>query len=345
MKSVITSIALVLLAMSAVWAGLAPGGSQIQAKTWFRYAYETCDGETEYSGFDVARGYFVWTHQFTDRIGSKFNIDVYSSDKDTDTKGAGLKIKAAYLEFKNLPFKDAQIQAGVIKNYFGTVYDWNYTTIQKALEDKEKVGSSADAGIALAGYIPSGFGEYHIGLYNGEGYSKFGSNINKYPTLGGNVRFIPIPGLTLGGSAQFTNDEETTIDTLGVETTKSWSIMKAAGVGRFAMGPVDLWGEFLMQKVDETTSQGFMIMPTVMLGKNLQILARYDNWDKDTENDDDAHSRMIVGLNWFISKNKNGKPETQIQVNWERKIPEAEGANPVDEFIFQLRWEFKSNAF
>ena len=338
---------LLLLALIAciAWAGAEPGQSQIQAKTWFRYSLEMSDGETEYSGFDVARGYFVWTHQFTDGIGSKFNIDIYSSDKSTDSKGAGLKIKAAYLEFKKLPFKDAKIQAGIVKNYFGTIYDWNYTTIQKALEDKEKVASSADAGIALAGYIPNGFGEYHLGLYNGEGYSKFGDNINKYPAFSGNVRFIPIPGLTLGGSAQFSQDEEITIDTLGTETTETWNIMKAAGILRFAKGPVDIWGEFLMMTEDETTSQGFMIMPTFMLGKNFQLVARYDSWDKNTDVDDDAHTRIIAGVNYFISKNAKGAPETQLQVNWERKIPEAEDSEPVDGFAVQLRWEFKSNVF
>lgn len=328
------------ITLAIMMLGVATAGqSDIQGKTWFRYLYEVYDGETEYNGFNIARGYFTWTHQFTSDISSRFTVDIYSSSDFP--KGAGLNIKDAYLQFNNILINDLSLQAGVLKHYFGTVYDWEYVTIEKALEDAEKVASSADVGVMFAGYIPSGFGEYQLGVYNGEGYSKVDKNINKYPLYSLNLRLIPISSVTVGGSIQFTNDEKTTTDSAGVETTEKWSIMKAAGIGRFAMGPVDIWGEFLMTKVKDTKSRGFCVMPTVMIGKHIQVLGRYDMWDKDTDVEDDGHTKIIAGVNWFIGASKN----TQLQVNWQRKTPEASGSKPTDMFMVQLRWEFKSNPF
>ena len=121
--------------------------------------------------------------------------------------------------------------------------------------------------------------------------------------------------------------------------------MDIAGLLRFAYGPVDIWGEYLMVTMDETTGSGLMAMPTFILTDRIQLIARYDMWDPNGDVEDDGHSRMIAGANYFISKNAKGAPETQLQVNWERTTPEAEDLEPIDQFMIQLRWEFKSNPF
>ena len=315
-----------------------PGQSQIGGKTWFRMNLESCDGETEAMGFEVARGYFTFSHQFSSAISGKFNIDIYSSDKSTDASGAGLKIKAAYLEYSEI-LPDVKIQAGIIKNYFGTIYDWKYITIQKAPEDLNGVIASADAGVALTGYIPSGFGEYQLGIYNGEGYKKYLDNIDKNPAFVANVRFIPFTGLTLGGSVHYSQFEFAT-DTLG--NTENRKDMKVAGVLRGAYGPVELWGEYLMREKDEAQGSGLMVMPVVTLGRRFQLLGRYDIWDPDTDTDDDGHSLMVLGINYFLTKNGKG---TQLQFNWQRNTPEMADSEPTDNLCLQLRWEFKSNPF
>lgn len=315
-----------------------PGQSQIEGKTWFRMNLERYDSETEAMGFEVARGYFAFGHQFTSAISGKFNIDIYSSDKSADANGAGLKIKGAYLEYSGV-FKDASLQVGVIKNYFGTIYDWSYLSIEKAPEDLNGVTASADAGVALAGFIPAGFGEYQIGIYNGEGYKKYLNNIDINPAFVANVRFIPITGITLAGSVHYSQFEVAT-DTLG--GTENKSDMKITGVLRGAYGPVELWGEYLMRKKDETQSSGIMIMPVVSLGGRFQLLGRYDMWDPNTDTDDDGYSLMAFGVNYFLTKNDQS---TQLQVNWQRTTPELADSEPTDNICVQLRWEFKSNPF
>jgi len=326
---------------TVIFAGMEPGQSSFESKAWFRYNMEMQNEEIQSSGFQLARGYLVFKHQFSGRISSKFNIDIYSSDKSSDAGGAGLKIKAAYLQYSEI-FPEANLMAGVIKNYFGTVYDWDYTTVQKALEDAEKVTSSADAGIAIVGYIPGGWGEYQAGIYNGEGYKDYGDNIDKHPVYLANVRFIPVVGLTVGGSIRYGIYDDPSDTTDDPDT---YNHSEIAGVGRYSYGPFNIWAEYLVANYDEHTAGGFMIMPCVDIKKKFQIVGRYDMWDPDFEIDDDGHNRFIAGVNYFITKDVKGNPQTQIQLNWERIQYELEDSEPLDNISCQFRWEFKSNPF
>jgi hypothetical protein len=87
--------------------------------------------------------------------------------------------EVTYLDFSNmLPIKDSKITVGLMKTYFGTIYDWTYITIDKDPSDKYKFVSSTDYGFGISGYLPNGFGTYALAAYNGEGYKKTGGDIN-----------------------------------------------------------------------------------------------------------------------------------------------------------------------
>ncbi len=316
------------------------GQSTIEGRTWVRYTHKTYDGETSFSGFGVERGYFSWGYEFSDKINSKFTVDIYTTDKD-GAKGAGLKIKAAYLEFKQFPYVDAALQAGVIKSYFGTTHDYEYQIISTELADMQKVAPSADLGLAFDGVLPKGFGTYQLYMMNGEGYSSALSKIDKYPLFGVNVRFIPIAGLTVGGTFNTTTyDADTAV---AVENEKN--ITKLAGVLRAAYGPVDVWGEYISLKKDETTSSGFSVMPLVTVWKNLQLTGRFDQWDPNTDVDDDGLTRFIVGANWAFTKDTKGKPTTSLQINYQSDKPEVEDSKATNQILVQLVGSFKSNPF
>jgi len=158
-----------ILILGALCTEVNGGKSQLKAYTWFRYTYEQEDTNTKMSEFAVKRGYLRWEHQFIEEIKSRVTLDFFSSDDDPH--GAGLKLKDAYVDFKYL-IPEGKITAGLQKNYFGLVYDWDYITIEKALEDKEKLAASRDYGISVGGNIPNGFGECNLEIVNGEGYKK-----------------------------------------------------------------------------------------------------------------------------------------------------------------------------
>ncbi len=141
-KALLTGILLSLMLLVPM---TAKGIDELKGKLemWNRVIIEREAGEFTKKYFALERGYFRLEPKFNSKIKGRFNLDFFSDEDGLD--GAGLKIKYAYLNFSELiPITDSKITVGLIKNYFGTIYDWNYTTIQKALEDKEKICSSTD---------------------------------------------------------------------------------------------------------------------------------------------------------------------------------------------------------
>ena len=340
MQKILVIVALILL--PRLYCGIVSAQeTKLEMYLWNRYTLERVAGETKKSEFALKRGYLRLDHKFSDNIKGRVNLDFFSSDKDVH--GAGTKLKYAYLDFKKIiPIPETKLTVGLLKSYFGTIYDWKYITIQKALEDKEKVVSSTDYGLSLFGYFPKGFGEYAVSILNGEGYKKTGSEINIKPAYLANLRVIPIPGVTLGGSVLY--------EERGTEYDKR---LLYAGVVRTAFGPLDIWSEYLMAERGEfnnpTKSVGFMVMPILKLanltGADVELVARYDKWDKDTDIENDAHSRVTGGFNWYIQRRAKGKPAVMLQANYEKTSYEDSNKDPKDNLMVQLRWEFASKSF
>ena len=283
------------------------------------------------SVFSLERGYFRIEPKFNDKVKGRFNVDFFSDEDGLD--GAGLKLKYAYLDFSEvLPIPESKISVGLIKHYFGTIYDWEYLSIQKALEDKEKVASSTDYGLALYGYLPGGFGEYAVSLLNGEGYKKTGADVDKEPEIAANLRVIPIPGLTVGVSVLYERDES---DRLAY-----------AGVAHFSKGAFELWGEYLASDMNDVTGSGFMVMPILklkgMTGIDIDLLGRFDMWDGDTDIDDNGHMNITAGVNWNLIRNEKGSPMVFLQIQGERTMFEDETALDIDQLMLQLQWKFSN---
>lgn len=316
-----------------VTASLTAMETKVSMTLWNRYTADLTGGELNESVFGLERGYFRVEPTFNDKIKGRFNIDLFSDDDALD--GAGLKLKYAYLDFSEvLPIPESKISAGLIKHYFGTIYDWEYISIQKALEDKEGVASSTDYGLALYGYLPGGYGEYAVSVLNGEGYKKTGGDLDKEPEIAANLRVIPIPGFTLGGSVLYENDES--------------ERLAYAGVAHFSKGPFELWGEYLVSDMNEITGSGFMVMPIIklkrMAGIDVDILGRFDMWDGNTDADDDGHMNITAGLNWNLVRDEKGAPMVFLQLQGERTMFEDDAIEDIDKLMAQLQWTF-SNVF
>jgi len=316
--------------------------TKFSAEFWSRYTADFSENQLVKSYFSLERGYIGLQPTFTDKIKGRFTIDLFSSDKFED--GAGIKLKYAYVDFK-MPVNDMSLQAGLIKTYFGTIYDWNYATIEKSFDDKEKIVSSADYGLSMNGLIPSGFGEYALSIYNGEGYSKTGSDIDGNPALSLNLRIIPIVGITLGGSVLYENHSLIVkADSSLTDTVR----LCYSGMGRISFGLIDIWGLYVAKNKDQETGAGFMIMPVLKLSKianfiDMEIVGRYDMFDKNIDSAElnDSHNRIMAGFNWNILKDsKSGNPVIFLQTDWERTSYEDTTKAYVDNLSLQLRYLF-----
>ena len=334
---------------------------RVGGELWNRWTYQTGksgnETVTKKNYFALERGYFDLRPKFSENTSGRFTVDLYSAEADKFAEGAGLKLKYGFVDFNNLiPVKDMTLTAGLQKVYFGTIYDWDYTLIGKAPTDEYKVISSADYGITLNGQLPAGFGEYAVGVYNGESYKAFGKKVNITPEFLGNVRIVPIAGLTLGGSFM--------TNSIGADDAPTYEKqMLMDGVARLAYGPVDVWMEYIYKDVefpndpavDDYTANGFMVMPILSLRSlidcDIQVIGRYDRWDA-TENTADKHLSNAItgGVNYNFMHDEKESPKMQLQLNLVQKSYDekesaagyANGAKDTTTVMMQLKYKFNN---
>ncbi|HOG26540.1 MAG TPA: hypothetical protein PLT96_01990 [Candidatus Cloacimonas sp.] len=339
--------------------------------------------------FSLERGYLGLETKFTDQVKGRFTVDVFTTDKTYEYQtysledstlisssksgsidGVGLKIKYAYVDFGGLiPIKDLSLTAGMQKVYFGSIYDWNYTLVSKAPSDEHKVVNSADLGITVNGYLPSGYGEYAFGIYNGEGYKKVGTNLKDNTDFAylGNLRITPITGLTVGGSYMY-NTVGRDKDLNGEVTNPSYEKQQLMDIYTcLAYGPVNLISECIIKKVDypnlsdsnntkEYTARGISIFPILNLKDfvkyDLQLVGGYDIWDEsDRIETDKARNKVIastIGVNYNFMPDETYTPVMQLQLNYiDKNYDEdkshsdyANGRRDSSQIILQLKWKF-----
>lgn len=333
MKKRLLFVILVITAVSMLTAE-----TKLSMKIWNRYSMEMIDGETTENAFSVSRGYFRLEPDFGHGFKGRFNLDFFSDDIND---GAGIKLKYAYLDYSKLPISDSKVSIGLTKSYFGSIYTWEYPTIDKDPSDKYKFISSTDYGVAWTGNFPMGYGEYAVGVYNGEGYKKTGGDLNTTMAYLANVRVIPITGLMVGGSfysktnGSEANDDETDYTAL-------------AGLAQFSYSKFSVLGEYLSKDDDDVTSTAMMVMPSFRLNNNFELIGRYDIFDCDTDNDDvyggkvsnSDNSSYLVGANWYISKTAKQSPILTLKANYQNTSFELEDTDPISTVMLQLEWNF-----
>jgi len=362
------SLILALLLSIPVVAGAAE--TTLGGEFWTRWTMESGISAADSSStlikknaLALDRGYFDLKTKFSEQTSARFTIDLFSTDTVSD--GAGLKLKYAFVDFGGiLPIPDAKITAGLQKVYFGTIYDWDYSIIGKAPTDEYKVANSADYGLTVNGYLPSGMGEYALGVYNGEGYKKFGTNLKdntRFEYLA-NLRLTPIPGVTLGGSVMTNSAERETALATDLPVSGYNTQMLMDGVARLAYGPVDLWAEYIIKDVEypnvadgskDYKANGLMVMPIIKLynylGEDIQIIGRFDRWDE-TENASAKHLLTAItgGINYNFMHDDSFVPAFQLQLNATQKTydPDESSSSYAHELkdsltiMAQLKWRF-----
>lgn len=394
-KLILNLICLGLLFVPMVMNGLE---TKLSGEFWGRWLAEIANRKNATGNYEnklvnnylsLERGYLGLETKFTEQVKGRFTVDIYTTDKTYEYQsytledstltasaksgsidGAGLKIKYAYVDFGGLiPVKDMTLTAGMQKVYFGSIYDWSYTLIGKAPSDEHKVVNSADLGLTLNGYLPSGYGEYAVGIYNGEGYKKVGANLKDNIDFAylGNLRITPITGLTVGGSYMYNTvgrEKDLNGDTNNPAYEKQ-QLMDA--YTRLAYGPVDLNCEYIIKNVDfpnitdsnktkEYTATGISIFPCINLKEylpyDLQIVGCYDLWDESGRLvSDKARNKLAastIGVNYNFMPDETDTPSMQLQLNYtDKKYDEdkshsdyANGKKDSSQINLQLKWKF-----
>ena len=332
---VLTIFFIAIIAVSAI-----AMETKLSLELWNRYTGSMESGSITQSAFSFNRGYVRLEPTFNDNIKGRFNLDFFSDEDGLD--GAGLKIKYAYIDFSNIVIPDAQFTFGLMKNYFATVYEWDYTSISAPIEATEKVISSTDLGAGISGKLFNGFAEYALQVMNGEGYTKAGSSIDLNPAFGANMRLNASKYFMIGGSVHYLRNGLFNAGELNDSLLTDTSVFAYSLVTRIDYNILCLWGEFLSEYNDSDNSYGYMIMPVLHLNNilpiDMDIIGRYDSWDEFGA--DNNHYSITAGVNVNILRDENNVPQITLQTNYVRSVEENAANAPENTLMLQLKWKF-----
>ena len=257
------------------------------------------------SQFNVGRSYLNVTGNISHLVAFRITPDIARQDGTGGSLNGSLTFRIKYA-FAQVNLDDWMtrgswarfgIQQTPIVDYEEGIYRYRFQgTI---FSEREGFLSSSDAGASFHYNLPSNYGEVHVGLYNGETYSKAEVNDQKAVQVRGTVRpfarSMPVlRGLRL--TAFYDGDNYVK----GAERTRF------IGQVTFEHTYVNAGFDYLNAK-DQTSvartdveGKGYSIWATPKSPKGFEALLRYDHLTPNTRFDSQARSRTIVGVAyWF----------------------------------------------
>jgi hypothetical protein len=325
----------VLLALYIGFIAVGYASAPIYGYFWCRYTYEnptTPEVEENAHYFSIERGYIRWQTK-TSPVSFKGTIDVSQKSDATNQSDWNIRLKYAQADW-TLPYigdaiPDAKLMIGLQKVYFGIVDLWEYTLIDKNLEENEKKMNSADLGVGFYGLIPQGYGEFSVQAFNGNGYSNV-TETNTNKAMCANLSLIPYPGIMLKGSYWLaeTPYQSDSVTIIQVDETRY------VGLLRIKFGPVTVIGEYLGTKDYETDGMGYCGYAEIALNKKISVLGRYDYFDPDTDVDNNGHNLILGGVNWSVSD------VLLAQLNYHLKTYEDDTRDSSDKVMVQFKYSY-----
>jgi hypothetical protein len=259
------------------------------------------------NAFQVTRAYLNVTGNLSHVVAFRITPDV-SRVTDGSLNGSLLfRLKYAYAQF-NLDqwtgnWKQTWIRLGQQQTPFIDYEEgiYRYRFQGTVFVERESALTSADSGVSYHSNLPNNYGDFHFGVYNGEGYSKTEANNEKAFQVRGTVRPLATGSmLARGWRVTGFYDEDSYLQ----NAPKKRAIFNTTYEHtRFNAG-----FDYINQKDQQTPTgtlvkaNGWSVWATPFFkekGNGPEMLIRYDNYSPDASTDQ-SHARTIVGFSyWF----------------------------------------------
>ncbi|OYT15619.1 MAG: hypothetical protein B7C24_12010 [Bacteroidetes bacterium 4572_77] len=160
--------------------------------------------------FELRRVYLGYQFDLGDHFSTKIQLDIGSPNDvvDDELKKRFAYFKNAYLQYKKGKIK---VQFGIISTaqFKAQEQIWGHRYIQKTVIDLNKMGSSADLGMAVY-YKATDYLSFDLGLLNGESYGSIQNDSALKLAFGTTIK--PIKGLQLRFYGDVVQKTETQIN-------------------------------------------------------------------------------------------------------------------------------------
>jgi hypothetical protein len=260
------------------------------------------------SGFNLTRSYINVTGSITPRITFRVTPDITRNSDPTGATSGNVvfRLKYAFAQFRagtNTLFRFGMQPTPMID---GQESVYRYRFQGTPFVEREGGLSSSDLGLTMIKPLPSGFGEVHVGVYNGETYTK--PEVNDQKAYVGRVTLRPLrnhdllKGLRLLGYYHYDRYAK------GQSRDRA-SASAMFEHARFNAG-VD-WAQRTDQPTPaslETTGRGMSFFVTPFFkekGNGPEALIRFDTFKPDV-NITGRRNRLIAGLAYWFPKQGAG---------------------------------------
>jgi hypothetical protein len=297
---------------------------------WYLTYQNGESGGSEYNRFTIKRGYINVKKKMAPWLDTRITPDV-TQDATGDLK---VRLKYVYAKFL-FPTKGIMCKPWL---EFGQVHmPWldfeqklNYYRVQdKMFVERNGNFNSADFGATfgalLGGEIdkeyqktvnkryPGRYGSFAAGIYNGGGYSAKEKNENK--ALEGRLTIRPVPddlpGLQFSYFGIYGEGNVADTDEMSAPDWRfnlgqvSYEHRYVTLTGTYAAGTGNQKGTFADEETGEAFDHdGYSFFAEIKIPeKKSSIIARYDHYDPNKDNDDDENDRIILGYAYHLPMN------------------------------------------
>jgi hypothetical protein len=270
------------------------------------------DGNSVYlSAFNVSRAYINLTGNISHLVGFRVTGDV-SRETGTGSSLTGsltYRLKYAFMSV-NLDdwiWKGSWVRFGIqhtpLIDYEEQIYRYRFQGTVFA--EREGYLTSSDAAVSFHTAFPGNYGDFHVGYYNGDGYSKAEPNDQKAIQIRGSFRPAPLHvflrGLRVTG---FYDDDHNVLH---------GPRMRALFETTFEHKYVSTGFDYLATRDQTSVSKaavdgrGWSFWATPRFGRGFEALLRHDSMKRDTSPtyENQVNERTIVGLAYWFPRQGN----------------------------------------
>jgi len=290
-----------------LFSGIVFGQGKIGSKVYFNYSYNNDAKPT--NNFEFNRVYFTFSNKLTDKISYKFTTDVGRFNTGHDNR-LSVYLKNAYLKW-NTGGGDLVFGLQGMNMFNVEEHNWGYRFVEKAPMDLRKFSSSADLGI---GYYNTFNKKLHLSalITNGTGYKKSeNDDFKKYSVqlMYGDSKIKKDGNFNIGASLSL----EPFNYVVGVDTTTENKTV-FGGFAVYQIQKLRIGAEYDLMNNGGSSVTGSIISAYANLStsKYVDVFARYDFYDPNTDTANNGISYFIGGLNFKPNKGFYIAPNVKV---------------------------------
>ncbi|MEO7890247.1 MAG: hypothetical protein ABIW19_09615 [Vicinamibacterales bacterium] len=296
-----------------------PPSARVGAVVFYDYTFQNIPKATDAAGnaispnaFNVARAYVNVTgnisHLVSYRITPDINATRFALAGNNLDGSYVFRLKYAYAQVALTDWTGAwggsYVRVGVQQTPFidGLESAYRYRFQGTVFEERDGGMSSSDAGATFHANFPKSYGDFHVGVYNGENYNKAEVNDQKAIMARVTVRPMPSGGAIARGLrvTAFRDNDHVVRGADRIRTVGGLVLEQR----RFNLGADYMTrSDQTLPTVAKVKSDGYTMWLTPFFkekGNGVEMLLRYDSFRPNSANKSARQNRTIAGLAyWF----------------------------------------------